>query len=204
MVRPRAHLQITRLASEFAAGVTVLAACFFTADCHRARVAAPAATPVGVPAEVPALPAIELDQSNTPPWDGGWSVIGRGSTVVRFAQTVTPLKDRLAAVEIDIITANAGRGGDDITVKIMDGSRMLGTASQSVPEGRSGMLRFEFEGPGVSVTPGKPFQLVVEDTNKDVFGWRYGADTYSGGVAYFNGAPWNNGVFDFRFRTYGY
>lgn len=172
--------------------LAALGACLPDANCHRPTVAGP--MPVGV----------EVDQSNTPPWDGAWSVIGRGMTVARFAQTVTPLKSRLTAVEIDIMTANPGRGGDDITVKIVEGDRVLATASRTVVEGQNGMLRFEFTSPGLVVTPGVAFQLQVEDTNKDVFGWRYGLDTYPGGVAYLNGAAWNNGVFDFRFRSYGY
>ena len=146
----------------------------------------------------------ELDQSNTPTWDGAWSVIGRGLTVPRFAQTVTASKARLTAVEIDLMTGNPGRGGDEITVTIIVGDRVLATASRSVPEGSDGMMRFEFPNPGVLVPPGLTFQLVVEDTSKEVFGWRYGLDTYAGGVAFFNGAPWNNGAFDFRFRTFGY
>jgi hypothetical protein len=173
-------------------GVPVVGICLLAAGCHSRTVA------------VPTSPGVALDQSNTPPWEGGWSAIGRGSPVVRFAQTVTPLKARLTAVDIDIMTANRGREGDDITVKIMDGGRVLASVSRFVPEGQDGMLRFEFASPGVTVTPGVPFQLQVEDTNKDVFGWRYGLDTYPGGVAYFNGAPWINGTFDFRFRTYGY
>ena len=146
----------------------------------------------------------ELDQSNVPPWDGGWSITGRGAGVIRFAQTFTPVKSRLTAVDIDIMTGNRGRGGDTITVRIVDGSRLLVTRSKSVMEGFDGMLRFDFPAPGVMVTPGTMLQLQVEDTNKDVFGWRYGLNTYPGGVAYFNGAPWNNGAFDFRFQTYGY
>lgn len=146
----------------------------------------------------------QVDQSNLPVWEGGWTVIGRGPTVVRLAQTVTPQKSRLTAVEIDVLTANRGHGGDEITLKIVEGDRVLATASQSVPEGHDGLLRFEFANPGIGVTPGTAFQLQVEDTGKEVFGWRYGLNVYAGGVAYLNGVPWNNGAFDFRFRTSGY
>jgi hypothetical protein len=145
----------------------------------------------------------QIDQANMPPWEGGWSIIGRGSTAVRFSQTFTPLVSRLSAIEIDIMTGNRGRGGDDITVTVIDGTRVLARASRFVAEGFDGVLRFDFTSPDAMVTPGVELHLRVEDTNKDVFGWRYGRNTYSRGTAYFNGTPWNNGAFDFRFRTYG-
>jgi hypothetical protein len=154
-------------------------------------------------AAVPTPVTSQVDQANMPPWEGGWSIIGRGSTVVRFSQTFTPMASRLSAIEIDIMTGNRGRGGDDITVTIVDGDRVLARASRPVAEGFEGVLRFEFTGPDVMVTPGVALHLRVEDTNKDVFGWRYGRNTYPGGSAYFNGASWNNGAYDFRFRTYG-
>jgi hypothetical protein len=135
-------------------GVLLLGLCATGVSCHRGpRPATPgAATPALVVNS-------RVDQVNMPPWEGGWSIIGRGSTAVRFSQTFTPLV--------------------------------------------YGVLRFDFTSPDVMVTPGIALHLRVEDTNKDVFGWRYGRNTYPGGSAYFNGAPWNNGAFDFRFRTYG-
>jgi hypothetical protein len=185
-------------------GIFVLGLSLFVADCRR-----PVAPPAAPPAVSPAVPAVQtgisqIDQSNMPPWEGGWSIIGRGSTVARFTQTFTPLTSTLASVEIDVMTGNRGRGGDRLTVKILDGTRVLATASRSIQEGYDGMLPFDFPSPGVRVTPGAPLHLLVEDTNKDVFGWRYGLNTYPGGVAYFNGTPWNDGAFDFRFRTYGF
>jgi hypothetical protein len=192
-------------------GISVLGLSLLAADCRRPVVppVAPPVVPPAVPAVVPpavpaAQPVSQLDQSNMPPWEGGWSIIGRGSTVGRFTQTFTPLTSTLTSIEIDVMTGNRGRGGDRITVTILDGTRVLATASRSIQEGFDGLLPFDFPAPGVSVTPGAPLHLLAEDTNKDVFGWRYGLNTYPGGVAYFNGAPWNQGVFDFRFRTYGY
>jgi hypothetical protein len=173
-------------------GISVLGLSISAASCQRRVV--PAVQPV----------VGQLDQFNTPPWDGGWTVIGRRPGVARLAQTFTPLTSRLTSVEIDVMTGNRGRGGDLITVKIVEGNRVLATASRPVDEGFDGMLRFDFRAPGVSVTAGAPLQLQAEDTNKDVFGWRYGPNMYPGGVAYFNGTPWNDGVFDFRFRIYGY
>jgi hypothetical protein len=172
--------------------IGVLAVCVLAAGCGERSPTSP--EPAGV----------EIDQSNLPVWDGAWTAIGRGSTVVRLAQTVTPQKSRLTAVGIDLLTANRGRGGDEITVRIVEGDRVLATSSQSVPEGHDGLLLLEFPSPGIGVTPGTAFQLQVEDTGKEVFGWRYGLNVYAGGVAYLDGVPWNNGAFDFRFRTSGY
>lgn len=172
--------------------IVVILASLFTARCEERAPAAPDSNDV------------QLDQSNFPTWEGAWTVIGRGAAVVRLAQTVTPQKARLTAIEIDVLTGNRGRGGDQITVNIVAGERVLATVSQSVAEGHDGVLRFEFPSPGVGVTPGTAFELQVEDTGKEVFGWRYGLNVYAGGAALLNGVPWNNDAFDFRFRTYGY
>lgn len=145
----------------------------------------------------------QVDQSNTPPWQGGWTVIGRTSGVVRLAQTFTPSKSTLVALDIDILTGNPGRGGDQITTRIVAGSQVVASMTRTVADGFDGALRFDLD-PPVSVTPGLTLSLEVEDTGKEVFGWRYGSNAYPAGAAYFNGSPWNGGAFDFFFRTYGY
>ena len=148
-------------------------------------------------------PATQLDQANTPPWQGGWTVIGAGSAVVRLAQTFVPSKSALAAVEIDLLTANPAPGSAQITVRVVDENRTLASATRTVVAGFDGMLRFDFPSI-VSVTPVTPLQIQVEDSSDRVFGWRYGSNTYPAGAAFFNGTPWNDGAFDFFFRTYGY
>jgi hypothetical protein len=146
---------------------------------------------------------IQLDQENTPTWQGAWTVIGAASTVVRLAQTFAPSKSALAAIEIDLITANPSVPSAEMTVRVVDGSRTLASTTRTVVAGFDGMLRFEFPSI-VNVTPGTTLQIQVEDSSDRLFGWRYGLNTYSAGAAFFNGSPWNGGVFDFRFRTYSY
>jgi hypothetical protein len=154
------------------------------------------------PASPTQPPVIQLDQANTPPWQGGWTVIGAASAVVRLAQTFAPSKSALAAVEIDLITANPSAGSAQVTVRVVDENRALVSATQTVVTGFDGMLRFDF--PSVNVTPGRPLQIQVADSSDRLLGWRYGSNTYATGVAFFNGTPWNGGAHDFFFRTYGY
>jgi hypothetical protein len=37
-----------------------------------------------------AQPPVRSDQSNLPPWNGAWTVIGKGQEIARLAQTFTP------------------------------------------------------------------------------------------------------------------
>lgn len=154
------------------------------------------------PAAPSEAPVIQLDQANTPPWQGGWTVIGSASAVVRLAQTFAPSKSALTAVEIDLITASPSAGSAQITVRVVDENRPLASATQTVVAGFDGILRFDF--PSVNVTPGTPLQIQVEDSSERLLGWRYGSNTYPAGAAFFNGTPWNGGAHDFFFRTYGY
>jgi hypothetical protein len=147
-------------------------------------------------------PTIEVDQANTPVWTGGWTVIGSSAAVQRLAQTFTPSRSSLTGVEIDLITANPP-GSPQIAVRIVSTTATLASATRTVDAGFDGMLRFDFPS-AVAVTPGGTLQLQVTDSSQRVFGWRYGSNTYAGGEAFFSEAPWNGGVFDFHFRTYGY
>lgn len=154
------------------------------------------------PASPTQAPVIQLDQANAPAWQGGWTVIGAASAVPRLAQTFVPSKAALSGVEIDLITANPP-GSAQITVRVVDASRTLASMMQTIAAGFDGMLRFDFPSV-VTVTPGVPLQLQIEDSSDRVFGWRYGSNTYAAGAAFFNGTPWSGGAFDFVFRTYGY
>jgi hypothetical protein len=157
----------------------------------------------GTPAGPTQPPVVQLDQANTPPWQGGWTVIGAASPVARLAQTFAPSKAVLTAIEIDLLTANPSQGSAQITVRIVDGNRTVASTTRTVVAGLDGMLRFDVPS-SVNVTPGMPLQIQVEDSSERIFGWRYGSNTYPAGTAFFNGAPWNGGAHDFFFRTYGY
>jgi hypothetical protein len=152
----------------------------------------------------PEAPAVIVpDQMNTPPWTGGWTVIGGPAAIQRLAQTFTPSKSTLTGIEIDLITANPFQPSAQVTVRVVGGTQTLASTTRTVSTGFDGMLRFDFSS-GLSVMPGMPLRLEVTDDSVTVFGWRYGANAYLGGVAFFNGEPWNGGVYDFFFRTYGY
>lgn len=155
------------------------------------------------PAGPGAPPVVVLDQANTPPWTGAWTVIGASAAIQRLAQTFTPSTSTLTGIEIDLITANPSSPTAQVTVTVVNGTQTLASTTQTVNAGFDGIIRFDFPS-AVTVTPGVPLQLRVTDDSARVFGWRYGGNSYSGGVAFFSGEPWNGGVFDFFFRTYGY
>lgn len=136
-----------------------------------------------------------LDQVNEPAWSGAWTNMFPGNS----GQSFTPTLAQLTAIEISILTGNAGRGGDQITLSLWDGSLMLSEETVDVQEGFDGWLRFEFPTP-VEVQPGTQYVFRVEDTGQVVFGWRYAGNTYAQGDRLFLSDP--DPSSDFFFRTY--
>jgi hypothetical protein len=145
-------------------------------------------------------PSEEIDQSNLPEWDGGWTHVNpAGEDQARMWQTFMPGRSNLTAVELDIMTANPGSGDDILTVEIAEDGSVLGFAECSVESGFEGLVRFEFA-EAVILVPEQTYELRVRDTGKTAFGWKYGPNTYERGVRYVSGEekPGN----DWFFRTY--
>jgi hypothetical protein len=138
-----------------------------------------------------------IDQINEPIWKGGWTNIAPENKVGQSIVTRSPV---LEAVDVNIITANTGRGGDTITMKILyKGEQVIASISQSVQEGFNGWLRFEMPKGGIDVPAGTNLVIRLEDTGKSVFGWKYAGDTYPLGSRFFFGQAQDG---DFFFRTY--
>ncbi len=139
-----------------------------------------------------------LEQANEPPWDGAWMNISPENQV---GQSIVTIYDFLEAVEVNILTGNAGRGGDIITMNILyEGEKLIASVSQYVEEGFDGWLRFEMTKEGIGVPAGTNLIIQLEDTGKIVFGWKYDGDTYPLGIRFFFGEAQEG---DFFFRTYG-
>jgi hypothetical protein len=120
----------------------------------------------------------------------------------RAEQSIVTNLPVLVAVEVNIETANAGDGGDTITMKILyEGQQIVASVSQFVEEGFDGWLRFEMPEGGVSVGSGTYLTIQLEDTGKNIFHWKFDGDTYPAGCVFISGqaGPYN----DFLFRTYG-
>lgn len=141
-----------------------------------------------------------LDQVNHPRGAGGAVNI---APVNNVSQTFIPTLPCLVAVEIGLQTGNPGRGGDQVTLTILGARRQrLAFITASIPEGFDGFWRFTLPGRGISVTPGQPLTLLVQDTGKIVFWWKYmHGNPYPAGQAYFYNAPFHDN--DFYFQTYG-
>lgn len=150
---------------------------------------------------VPAAPAAEqLDQSNLPEWDGGWTHVNPASDGQAVMwQTFTPACTNLTAVEIDILTISPGRGDDVLTVEIAGDGVVLASAERAVEDGFDGLLRFEFP-EAVPLVPEQLYELMVRDTGATRFGWKYGPNTYERGSRYVF-AQQQLG-YDWFFRTY--
>jgi hypothetical protein len=141
-----------------------------------------------------------VDQVDDPTWTGGVVNIAPAN---RDSQVFTPSLPHLIAIEVALMTINAGRGGDTVTLTILDGNgQQVATASAAVAAGFDGFWRFDLPDGGPPVTPGQPLTILLQDSGKIVFGWKYaGGRPYPSGQANFAGSTF--GTNDFLFRTYG-
>ena len=141
-----------------------------------------------------------IDQSNLPEWDGGWTHVNPvAENQAIMWQTFMPERPNLTTVEIGIMTANAGFGGDVLTVEIAEDGNALASAQCSVEDGFDGLVRFDFE-EAVPLVPEQTYELRVHDTGKTTFGWKYGPNTYDRGVRYASAIEKPGS--DWFFRTY--
>lgn len=142
-----------------------------------------------------------LDQANAPASWGG----GAHHVTTRSTQTVSPVQACLTRVEIGIKTGNRGKGGDQLTLTVLDWNtsppRQLAKVTANAQEGFDGFLSFAMPGGGVTVPP-HWLALQVNDTGKNVFWWKYQlGNPYPGGQYFFAGT--GDDTRDYLFRTYG-
>jgi len=147
-----------------------------------------------------ALAFEKVDQSNLPEWAGGWTHINPDPNgQASMWQTFTPEYSNVTVVEIDIMTANPGRGDDTLTVEIAKDGEILALVVRYVEDGFEGLLRFEFD-EAVAVVPGELYELRVHGTGLTRFGWKYASNTYEAGSRYVS-ANEHTGS-DWLFQTY--
>jgi hypothetical protein len=149
----------------------------------------------------PAVAQETLDQSNAPAsWGGGAHHITTRST-----QRVSPTLGCLTRVEIGLMTGNRGKGGDQVTLTVLDWNpypvKELAKVTATAPEGFDGFLSFTMPGGGI-VVPHTNLALQVNDSGKNVFWWKYQiGNPYPGGEYFFGGT--GDGSRDYLFKTYG-
>jgi hypothetical protein len=141
-----------------------------------------------------------VDQVNNPAWTGGATNVAPANKV---SQTFVPSLPWLTGVDVALKTGNPGRGGELVTMKILDAAgRELASSSLNIPEGFEGFKRFTFSGSGINVTVGQPLTIQLFDTGKIIFFWKYNnGNTYAAGQAYFYGSAFRDN--DFLFQTFG-
>ncbi len=130
------------------------------------------------------FPTVEVrGPSNDSGWDGAWINLAPENHV---GQTFIAKDSIIFTVEIDIVAVNR-KQSDFLSVRILSKEgKSLASVSKFVSEGYSGWVRFEIPNGGLHVAKGETLVLEVQDTGKVAFGWKYGADTFSEGVAVFN------------------
>jgi hypothetical protein len=141
-----------------------------------------------------------LDQSNAPATWGG----GAHHVTTRSAQTVSPKLTCLTRVEIGLMTGNRGKGGDQVTLTVLDWNatppKELAKVTATVQEGFNGFQSFAMPGTGIEV-PRNWLALQVE-SGKNVFWWKYQlGNLYPGGQYFFGGN--GDSARDYLFKTYG-
>jgi len=139
-----------------------------------------------------------LDQSNTKEAGAGWT-----NLVNHAMQTFIPSLPKLARVEVELVVANPGTKEDSIqmTVRDLQGNEIV-VADKTVLVPECGCVVFDFSEGGLEVTPGKVYS--IEISGGTLFGWKYSADGYKGGEAFFNGKPLlPDAHASFLFRTFG-
>jgi hypothetical protein len=153
-------------------------------------------TSTAQPAATPAPPPSQTQPHNDPLWDGAWANIAPENHI---GQTFVPTTQELFSVQVGIVVANAGRGGDTITLRVLSADdEVLAAVSQSVPEGFEGWLEFQLPGGVLPVAPGQLLKMELADTGKVAFGWQYSGDTYPDGTAIVFGSPEPDRDFFFR------
>jgi hypothetical protein len=142
-----------------------------------------------------------LDQYCEGSEDTGWINVQRGTLM---GQKVTPQVGSkndcgcnfLVGVEVGLVTGNPRRGGDTVTLFVIDFSgEVLAEVSEYIEEGFDGFYYFDLPGEGIRIAAGEPLLLRLNDTGKVVFGWEYEShDCYPNGSRYGAG---NCGIPDF-------
>jgi hypothetical protein len=164
------------------------------------RLAASALFWLPVAGESAAMAEETLDQANAPDWTGAAVSISPASNA---SQSFTPKLECLTEIEVALMTAYRGRGGDNVTVSVQGktATQLLGASTAAIPEGFDGYWRFRFS-PPLLIGTGEPVTFSVADTGKAVFFWKHaGNDPYQPGQASFSGSRFYTN--DFLFRTYG-
>lgn len=138
-----------------------------------------------------------VDQAPGVTWSRAFDYI---ASALLTKQTFVPALPVLAAVEVDIFTANPDRGDDTITMEILDDDgAALASVSVDVVAGFDGWLRFDIEG-GLDVTVGSTLTIRLSDTGNMVFGWKYvEGNMYQPGSR----TRYESAGGDFLFRTHG-
>lgn len=133
-----------------------------------------------------------------PNWEKGWTNIvppnRTGQTFIAKSRTVSSIDVAL------LTTGNKVAGKDTIILKILSkNGRVLVKTSKTVSVGFDGWLRFKLPGRGLKVTPGAKLTIILEDTGKVAFGWKWSLDKYPSGTAIVLGKE--DTRFDFLFRV---
>lgn len=148
-------------------------------------------------------PRLNIDRRAETGSSVGGIVMGPAAGPNILEQTFIPTTGRLRVVEVSLGSVQSSIAGDMVILRILDNAgSVLASASRWVDHGYNGYLRFGLPAGGIPTTPGSPLRIRLDAATSNAFAWRTAIDAYPGGQAYWNGAPYAGGNYDFGFRTY--
>jgi hypothetical protein len=166
-----------------------------SAACRHQAVISP--VPTNVPTTTD-LPPGQLDQVNTPGWNGAWTNLLNDAE-----QSFVPSLPKLVAVEVKLVVGNPGAPDDQLTLTVLDGlGQTLAIVRQNVKSANFDRVTFILPKAGIEVSPGQTYRLKL--SGGAAFGWKYVVGGYKSGEATFNGKPLlAQARSTFLFRTFG-
>jgi hypothetical protein len=137
------------------------------------------------------------DQSKAEPWKNAWTNLRNAR------QDFVPSLPRLAGVEVELVVANPGPESDEVTMSLGGTEGVLADISKTVSVAECSHVLFLLPKSGVQVVPGQVYSIVL-NSDHNVFGWKYVADSHPKGAASLNGKLLSCDTHcTFLFRTFG-
>ncbi len=142
---------------------------------------------------------LKPDQANTARWQNAWTNL---NNYVR--QSFRPRLPRLTGVEVELVVANPGADGAEISIMVVNDEGVgVALVSKTVSVTDCGHVLFVLPRGGLRVAPGRVYSIALSGGD-NLFGWKYVVGGYGRGEAFFNDKPILGGAHStFLFRTYG-
>jgi hypothetical protein len=142
---------------------------------------------------------LKPDQANRARWQNAWTNLNNYAR-----QTFTPSLPRLTGVEVELVVANPGPDGADVSMMVLNEEGFgVALVSKTVSVADCGHVLFIIPRGGLPVSPGQVYSITLSSSDS-LFGWKYVVGGYGKGAAWFNNKPLlKEARSTFLFHTYG-